>query len=120
MDTTHPLALLVAFLLAVIGTARVTRLIVHDSYPPIERLRIGFLRWASRTPRRGPWSPLMTCPFCAAPYIAAVVLAAAVLADVWSPDLGTVNGWWWLLAVWASVSYLAAMLVVRDEPYDEA
>jgi hypothetical protein len=26
------------------------------------------------------------------------------------------GGWWWLVNVWAAVSYVAAMIVVRDEP----
>lgn len=125
----HALTLLAAFLLAVIATARLARLVVHDAYPPMEALRI---RWevyqgnrdaASRhrpgtlaAVRHG-WGPLLTCPFCCTPYLAAVVLGVAMLAGVWSP------GWswasvWWTGAVWASVSYLAAMLVVRDEPED--
>lgn len=117
---TDPLALLAAFLLAVIGVARAVRLIVHDAYPPAEAFRAW---WLNRTEVKGgwraSWAPLVTCPFCAAPYVAAVTVALAVAGGVWSPDLTTGAGWWWALAVWASVSYLSAMLVLRDEPPED-
>lgn len=123
------LLLAAAFVVGVVGVARATRLVVSDSWPPIKALRD---RWEVRTAHKtddgrplfdeegslipGPWTPLLTCPFCFAPYPAAVALAAAVWAGVWTPDLGTLAGWWWVLAVWASGSYLAAMIVLRDEP----
>lgn len=127
---TDPLALLAVFLLTVIAVARATRLVVHDPWPPIQALRVWFVAWqetrdhhAGDTGYLGDmahgWAKLVTCPFCASPYIAAVTLAAGVWADVWSPGLDTLRGWWLLLAVWASVSYLAAMLVLRDEPPEE-
>lgn len=113
---TSPLALAVAYVLAVIATARAVRLVVHDAYPPAEAVR---LWWLNRTEVAGgwraSWAPLVTCPFCAAPYIAAVVQGVAMLAGIWSPAW-SLAGVWWTLAVWASLSYLAAMLVVRDEP----
>lgn len=122
------LTLLAAFLLAVIGVARATRLLIHDAYPPTRALR----RWwwnqtAGKGGWRAGWALVLVdpddpdgsgCPFCAAPYLTAVALAVAIAGDVWSPDLGTLGGWWWILAVWASISYLAAMVVLRDEPLD--
>lgn len=114
----NALTLLVAYVLAVIATARLTRLVVHDSWPPMLKARLAFLTWAGQTEPRERWSDIATCPFCAAPWLSIPVLAVAVAADVWTPDLSTVAGWWWLLAVWASLSYLAAMWVVRDEPED--
>jgi hypothetical protein len=113
---THAITLLAAYLLAVIATARATRLITWDSWPPVLALRLRFLTWTGRTEARDRWSPIATCPFCVAPWIGLVVVAVAVVAQVWRPNLGTLAGWWWLLAVWASLSYLASMVVVRDEP----
>ena len=114
------ITLLVAFLLAVVGTARATRLVVHDSWPPAEAFRVW---WTNQTEVKGgwrrDWSVLVTCPFCASPYIAAVVLGSGIIAGVWDPDLSTLAGWWWVLAAWATVSYLAAMLVLRDEPAED-
>lgn len=124
---TDPLALLAAFLLAVVAVARATRLVVHDPWPPVQAARLWWVSYqanrdwnpASQRERTGPgygWGSLVTCPFCASPYIAAVTLAVGIAGDVWSPDLGSLGGWWLVLAVWASLSYLSSMLVLRDEP----
>lgn len=125
--------LLAAYLLGVLATARATRLLTTDAYPPTEALRVRWHIWQANRetarPRLRPgslaslrygWGPLLTCPFCAAPYVGAAVLAAAIAADVWEPDLTTLTGWWWTLAVWASGVYLASSYVVRDEPVEEA
>lgn len=122
------LQLLAAFLLGVIAVARATRLVLHDHYPPAEAVR----RWwwnqtVAKDDWRAPWHLLLVgedptkpgCPFCLAPYLAAVTLAVAIAGGVWSPDLGTLGGWWWVLAVWAAGSYLSAMFVLRDEPPHE-
>lgn len=127
-------ALLVAYVVGVVALARAVRLVTSDTWPPIARARE---RWKRLTavrdpqgtvlmdpdsepaysePLAGPWTPLFTCPFCFAPYPAAAAVATAIWAGVWTPDLGTLAGWWWLLAVWASGSYAAAMVVLRDEP----
>lgn len=119
------LGLLAAFLLGTIATARATRLLIHDQYPPTRALRRW---WWNQTIAKGDWRfdwhKLLVgedpdesgCPWCATPYVAAVVLAVAITGGVWSPDLTTVEGWWWTLAVWASGAYLASILYVRDEP----
>ena len=112
----HALTLLAAYVLAVIATARAVRLVVHDAYPPAVAVRTW---WLNHTEVHGgwraEWAPLVTCPFCCAPYIAAVVQAVAMGAGIWSPGW-SLAGAWWALAVWASLSYLAAMVVLRDEP----
>lgn len=131
MDT----SLLVAFVLGVLATARLVRLVVHDQWPPILEARLFLMNWfiqrEDRARERGDadrrrwdpryllrfgWMPVITCPFCFAPYAAAVVLAITIAVGIWSPDLGTLTGWWWVLAVWAAGSYLASIVVVYDEP----
>lgn len=99
-----PLALAVAFALAVIASARFTRLVVFDSWPPIAWLRD---RW-ERVTTPGKWRELFTCPFCFAPYPTLIDLLLG-----WSSDLAW---WWWLPNAWFAAAYLAAMIVVRDEP----
>lgn len=135
---TAALTLAVAYALGVVGVARAVRLITSDAYPPMQVLRDRWVVWqanrdieqdplavnagAERTGLGHGWGPLLTCPFCCAPYVTAAALAVTVWAGVWSPDLHTLAGWWWTCSVWASVSYLAAMIVVRDEPppvYDD-
>lgn len=102
--TTDPLVIVAAVLVGVLGTARLTRLLTHDSYPPSEWVRVG---WMNLT-RHGQWSTLVTCPFCAAPYIVAASMAWGLLTDLhWS---------WWLFHGWLAASYAASMVVLRDEP----
>lgn len=118
------LTAVVAFLLGSLAVARATRLVTADAYPPAEALRRW---WFNQTIAKGGWregwAPLLTdkdgghgCPFCAAPYAAAVNLTWAYLAGV---ATGGTGGWvtaWWLVNLWAAGSYLASMVVVRDEP----
>lgn len=127
----HALILLAAFLLAVIATARLARLVTSDAYPPMEAIRTRWEVWQANRDAHRPiahrpgtlasirygWGPLLTCPFCCAPYLAAAVLAVGMAGGVWQPGW-SLAGVWWTGAVWASVSYLSAMLVVRDEPED--
>lgn len=135
--TAHALVLYaLAVLTGTVAIARAVRLVVADDWPPIAWVRG---RWEYATAARdldggrmrydrgpqtgelvpGPWTKLLTCPFCFAPYAAAVDLTWAVLAR---HSLLTGHGpWgvaWWLLNGWAAVSYATAMLVVRDEPVD--
>lgn len=121
------MTLLAAAVVGTLAVARATRLVTADAYPPAVALR----RWwfnvtvAKGGWRKG-WAPLLTddeaghgCPFCAAPYAAAVSLAWALASGAHlraTVDLTTWAGWWWVLSTWCAVSYLAAMIVVRDEP----
>lgn len=127
------MTLLVAGIAALIGTvavARAVRLLTSDAYPPAQALRVW---WWNQTAGKGGWRTgwalLLTdpeeaggngCPFCAAPYAAAADLVWAVLAR---HGLLTGSGFWgvawWLVNGWAAVSYVAAMIVVRDEPLEE-
>jgi hypothetical protein len=131
-----PWVLAVAALLSVLGTARATRLWIHDAWPPVVWARERYLAWAEQTRPiwpdgdvppglaasahvqrltwRAGWAPLATCPFCVAPWLALGsilwALASGLDADTWA------GGLWWLVHLWFTVAYLAAMVVVRDEP----
>lgn len=116
---TDPLTLLAAAIVGTLAVARAVRLVTSDAYPPAEWVRLRFLTWAAQTPRREKWGPLVTCPFCFAPYAAAVNLAWALLAGLeWTGDLSWSSAWW-VVNAWAAVSYVAAMIVVRDEPPED-
>lgn len=96
--------LLAAFVVGVIGVARITRLIVDDDYPPVLWFRT---RWDRALGTSG-WKQLIHCPFCVSPYVSAVSLGWAVLSDLhWT---------WWLFHGWLAVAYLAAMTNARDIP----
>jgi hypothetical protein len=111
----------VAFLIGSLAVARATRLVTSDAYPPAKALRVW---WANKTEVHGGWrdgwAPLLTCPFCFAPYAAAADLAWALWSHAPAlPHLPAAGGWWWVVNVWAAGSYLASMIVVRDEPPEE-
>jgi hypothetical protein len=102
--------LLVAFVLGVVAVGRAARLLTHDDFPPAARFREW---WVKST---GDWNTLFICPFCLAPYLAAGNLAWAVWSGLdWDHFWGAA---WWITNTWAAVSYLAAILVTRDEPPD--
>lgn len=107
-----PFALL-TIVVGVLSAARVTRLLVDDDFPPVARFRY----WAAD--KLGPvWSAVLDCSFCIAPYVAfpAVAWGATLVAF---PDW-TFNEWaWWLVNSWAALSYLLAMVNVRDLPPDQ-
>ena len=95
--------LAVAVAVGVMGTARLTRLMVDDDWPPVVWVRTWYLSWAPQN-----WADLVQCAFCFAPWVAAPNIAWAVLSDLhWS---------WWLLNGWLSVAYAASIIVVRDTP----
>lgn len=93
---------LAAAVVGVLSTARLTRLLTLDSWPPVVWVRI---KWQALTDD-GPWSDLVTCPYCAAPWFALPVLLWGVLSDLhWS---------WWMFNGWLAAAYLASVFVVRE------
>ncbi len=103
------LALWVAgVLIAVIGAARLTRLVVHDEWPPTTWIR---QRWLYLTSDEhgdpGPWSKLATCHWCFGPWAFALALGTAWLTHLhWG---------WWLFWGWLAGSYLVSIFVENDE-----
>jgi hypothetical protein len=100
----EPLTFAFAVLVGALATARLSRLLVDDSYPPSVWARD---MWR-RITRDGSWSGLVDCHFCVTPYVAAVVLAWGWLSALhWS---------WWAFCGWLALAYTAAMIAVRDTP----
>jgi hypothetical protein len=107
MIPSSPFYLVLAILVAVLGVGRLTRILVYDDYPPTMWLR---RKWIDLT-KAGPWAKLATCLWCASPYVAAVCVAWGALSfnRPWE--------WtWWVFWGTLSVAYVAAMVLVRDEP----
>lgn len=99
------LMLVAAVIVGVVSIARLTRLATQDIYPPVAWLR---RQWEKHT--KGDWQVLAICHWCASPWIAALVIAWAVLSDLhWT---------WWAFNGWLAASYVAAMIVERDEITD--
>jgi len=99
---TDPLTAVAAVVVGVLASARLTRLLVLDDYPPAVWVRE---RWHSVT-REGAWAELVDCIYCAAPWVTLPVL----VAGVWSG----LAVWWWLVCGWLAGSYVASVVVAFD------
>jgi hypothetical protein len=97
---------LAAAFIAIVSVGRTARLLVWDSFPPVEWLRLKFFVAVGDNP----WRKLGECAFCQAPYLSVGMVAWMVLSDLhWT---------WWLINGWWALSYLAAILVSYDQPPD--
>lgn len=91
-----------AFLVGILATARLTRLLVFDDFPPTKWIRS---KWDDWTDNNG-WNELLHCAFCASFYIGAFVVAIGFAS-------GFHPAWWATCSVLAG-SYVAAMIVASD------
>lgn len=85
----------------VLAAARLTRLITHDSLPPIQRMRDHVLnRWG-----HNPWSELVVCPWCMGIWVS---IGTVVIV---STPAATVYRW---VAVPLAMSMIVGMIANRD------
>ena len=98
---------LAALIVTVVGSARLTRVITHDDYPPSMALRI----WWDTVTKDGPWSKLVHCPWCMGPWVTAIALASFIVSFL-HPALGWA---WWLFWGWLALSYWTSQYVHFDE-----
>jgi hypothetical protein len=99
MVVTEILYIVAAVIVGVLSTARLTRLVTEDSWPPVVWLR---MQW-DRITDHGPWYDLVDCPWCLAPWLVAPNLILAVVTDL-HPAWWIINGW---LAASLAVSWVA-------------
>ena len=104
----NPWIALLAILVAVVGVARLTRAIVHDDFPPFVWWRIKWSTWTND----GPWSKLFLCWWCLSFWVALTCIGWFLLIDVNAFFLWS----WWIFWGGLALSYVATMLIVRDEP----
>lgn len=91
-----------AFVVGVLATARLARLVVFDDYPPTVWLRIKVDTWT----HENSWSKLVHCAYCLAPWIGLLDFIAG-----WASGYHWV---WWVFNIWLAGGYLAAMAVAYD------
>jgi hypothetical protein len=103
MNETITVTTIIAVLVGIIATGRMTRLIVDDDWPPIVWLREKYVMAVPAA-----WAELAMCGFCVAPWVALPNLLIG-----WASDLAF---WWWLPNLWFAGAYAAAMLNARDVP----
>lgn len=92
-----------AILVGIISTARLTRLITQDEFPPSVWFRI---KWDNATDGSS-WNTLFHCHWCLAPW-----LVIPVAAWAWFSDFHIA---WWILNGWLAASYLVSIVVEKDE-----
>lgn len=96
----------------VTGSARLTRLLVIDEFPPIAALRNAF----EDATDGSKWQRLTMCGYCMSFWATALVVLLGDLAGVF--DQKPVAEWmtpaWWLLFGTLGASYLAAILMASD------
>jgi hypothetical protein len=100
-----------AVIVTVVGSARLTRVLVYDDYPPAIKLRI----WWDTVTHDGPWAKLLHCPWCMGPWIT-LIAVISFLASFVAPWLGWA---WWLFWGWLALSYWTSQYVHFDQGRDE-
>ena len=105
----------IAIIEGLLGTARLTRVIVYDDFPPSAWVRIQWDKIVD--PKRGPWwglwNKLFHCWWCMGMWVA---LACIVW---WAFLIPLHPAWmygWWVFWGALALSYAATMVIVRDTP----
>lgn len=93
----------VAVVVGLLSSARLTRLITQDSFPPAAWLRT---KWDELT-NDGDWSTLFHCHWCMGLWMVIPIGGWALLSDL--------HSWWWLFNGWMAAGYVVSMIVERDE-----
>jgi len=95
--------LIVAVLVWIVSSARLTRLLTQDDFPPVVWLR---MKWDAKTDGTL-WNKLFHCHWCMSFWTTAIVGAWGYLTNLhWT---------WWILNIVLAASYINAMIVERDE-----
>lgn len=96
----------------ILGSGRLVRVIYYDAFPPATWLR---MKWDALTDRDGwlgQWNKLLHCPWCLSFWITLgcigwMIAGWQVSWLMWS---------WWVFWGALAASYVATMIIVRDEP----
>lgn len=94
--------------IATLSSARITRLLIFDKFPPIQWIRN---KYADKTDGSD-WQLLVICPYCMSFWVTAAVLW-------WGHSSGWDLPWLLTNGVFAS-SYLAAIVMVHDGEPEES
>lgn len=95
--------LAVAVVVWIVSSARLTRLITQDTFPPVVWLRT---KWDDKTDGNG-WNTLFHCHWCMSFWVALAIGAWGYLSNLhWS---------WWIVNAVLAASYISACFVERDE-----
>jgi hypothetical protein len=103
-----------AFVVGALATGRMARAIYHDAFPPSAWLRSKWdLLTTDADGEPGSWNLLLHCPWCITHWIAGFTLLWYLLTPALPPFFLAA---WWVWHGWWALSYVASMIIVRDEP----
>lgn len=105
----------------IIGSARITRLLTFDHFPPIEKARNAYIDWTDKRAGTRGYGLLAYCPWCASPWITAANVLLGWWAGVFSfsrEQSGGFTAWWIVNGIFA-VAYLASIFMVNDTDTSE-
>lgn len=102
----HDFTWIAISILTVLSTARITRLLTYDKFPPIMWLREHFIEWTDKTARRRGWQLLAFCGYCMSFWVAIGIV-------LWGHFTEFQEGWWLVNSIFAA-SYLSAMVMAYD------
>lgn len=94
-----------AVVVGLLSAARLTRLLVQDTFPPILWLRD---RWDAAT-EGSTWNMLAHCHWCMSAWTTLAVGATAYFTHL--------HPVWWLINVWFAAMYVVAWFVNNDEGF---
>lgn len=99
----------------VLSSARITRLLNFDKFPPIKYLRDKYENKTDGTD----WVWLTMCGYCMGIWTTALVFGLGLWASVYGDPMSRPdNAWyfltWWILNGYLAMSYLAGSYVARD------
>lgn len=113
----QPLVLWLAIATIVLGVGRLARIVTWDSYPPAMKWRAFWTKLTGTMDEDGevepgPWTKLFTCFWCFTPWLMLVAVGWFVLG-LWVAWVAWV---WWFFWGWLALSYVASIILARDEP----
>lgn len=92
---------LLASVVGILSSARLTLLVLADSWPPSVWLR---MKWDDLT-GDNPWAEILRCAWCLPPWVLAVNLAAALLSGL--------HPVWWIVNVWLAASLVTSWVAIK-------
>lgn len=99
---------ILAAVVCVLASARLTRLVIHDTFPPSAWLRA---KWELAFGDSA-WGDLLRCHYCLAPWITGAVMLIGWAAGITEPS--GAHGAVWFAAAWLGLSYAASIVVSYD------
>lgn len=94
---------ILAFIVGSLSAGRITRLLVHDDFPPVVWFRI---KWDDKTDGNG-WNKLFHCHFCLSFWTVLPIGAWAWLSEL--------HASWWVFNTIMAATYVVPMIVERDQ-----